>query len=79
MWRPSVASVELACVDLVWRLTFGTPAVRGALPEQLAGVLVEAHHQPAMRGRVLNRRDVAVEADLQLGSGFPLTALAVQT
>ena len=27
MWRPSVASVELACVDFGWRLMTGTPVV----------------------------------------------------
>lgn len=24
-WEPSVASVEFACVDFVWRFTLGTP------------------------------------------------------
>src|SRR5688572_7919624 len=43
---PSVASVELACVDLVWRFTFGTPSCifvsKSTLPV-LASMHVRSH------------------------------------
>ena len=61
-------SVELACVALVWRLIFGTPRVRGLAPTAPSrSCLSRQQHLPGVHRVILDRLDVAVEADLELG------------
>ena len=59
--RPSVTGVEFAWLALVCRLTFGAPLNAVALPQDLAGRLVEAVDLPGVLREVVDRRDVAVE------------------
>ena len=59
--RPSVTGVEFAWLALVCRLTFGAPLNAVALPQDLAGRLVQAVDLPGVLGEIVDRRDVAVE------------------
>ena len=66
MCRPSVASVELACVDFGMPLDDRHARLGDALPPRLAGALVEAGDDELVLGLIEHRADVAVEADLEL-------------
>ena len=57
--RAGVGGLRMALDD-------GNAGLRRALPAERAGLLVEAHHHPAMGRGVADRLDVAVEPDLQL-------------
>ena len=57
--RTGVGGLRMALDD-------GNAGFRRALPAERAGLLVEAHHHPAMGRGVADRLDVAVEPDLQL-------------
>ena len=63
---PSVTGVALAWLDLVCRRVLGTPAAQFGRPHRRAAHQVVRAQFPAVLAVVLDRRDVAVEADPEL-------------
>ena len=62
-----MTGVAEAWLDFGWRLVFGIALVRDALPQHLAGALVERDELPGVLRHVVRRLDVAVEAGADAG------------